>query len=131
MTAVAYGYAGLYTVQSFSLIPWIVPSILLGVPLGAYVIRQVGHETFRRICMSFDAWVVAFGMSRLLNELRLVEGGSAYLLMVIVAAIDIWLLYRFFTNPALEAALAGEPPRAAEASRPVDTSLSAEPSRQT
>lgn len=105
MTAVAYGYAGLYTVTSFSLIPWIVPSILLGVPLGAFLIRQVGHETFRRICMSFDAWVVAFGMSRLLNELRIVPGRSAYLVMVVVGAIDIVLLYRFFRNPHLERAM--------------------------
>jgi len=102
MTAVAYAYAGLYTAQSFTLIPWIVPSIVLGVPLGAYVIRQVGHETFRRICMSFDAWVVAFGLSRLLRELTLVQSNAAYLVMVVVGAIDIWLLYRFFSNPHLE-----------------------------
>ncbi len=112
MTAVAYAYAGLYTVTSFSLIPWIVPSILLGVPLGAFVIRRVGHETFRRICMSFDAWVVAFGMSRLLQELGLIRSNASYLVMVLVGAIDIWLLYRFFSNPALEPPLPvdGSPP---------------------
>lgn len=109
MTAVAYAYAGLYTVQSFTLIPWIVPSIVLGVPLGAYVIRQVGHETFRRICMSFDAWVVAFGLSRLLQELALVRSGAAYLVLLGVALLDIWLLYRFFRNPHLEVALQAEP----------------------
>lgn len=105
MTAVAYAYAGLYTAQSFTLIPWIVPSILLGVPLGAFVIRHVGHETFRRICMSFDAWVVAFGLSRLLKDLGLVPSNAAYVVMVVVGAIDIWLLYRFFRNPSLEAPL--------------------------
>jgi uncharacterized protein len=109
MTAVAYAYAGLYTAQSFTLIPWIVPSIMLGVPAGAYVIRKVGHETFRRICMSFDAWVVAFGLSRLLRELLLVQSNAAYLVMVVVGAIDIWLLYRFFSNPHLEPPLQVEP----------------------
>src|SRR3954470_1075438 len=67
MTAAAYWYAGLSGVESLNLIPWIVPSILIGVPIGAFIIRRMQAETFRRICMSFDAWVVAFGLSRLLN----------------------------------------------------------------
>ena len=97
MTAVAYAYAGLFTVTSLSLIPLIVPSIVIGVPLGAFIIRRVQAETFRRICMSFDAWIVAFGLSRLLQELQLVQSNASYLVMVIVGAIDIWLLYRFFS----------------------------------
>jgi uncharacterized membrane protein YfcA len=105
MTAVAYAYVGLYTATSLSLIPWIVPSILVGVPIGAFIIRRVAVETFRRICMSFDAWVVGFGLSRLLNELDLVAGPAAYTVLVVTALIDTWLLYRFFStestrNPA-------------------------------
>ncbi len=99
MTAVAYAYAGLFTFTSIALIPWIVPSIMVGVPIGAYVIKRVEAETFRRITMSFDAWVVAFGVSRLLNELKLVEGPSSYLVLVGVGLLDIWLLYRFFSVP--------------------------------
>lgn len=98
MTAVAYAYAGLFTVQSMALIPWIVPSIMVGVPLGAFVIRQMQAETFRRICMSFDAWIVAFGISRLLNELAYVQGAPAYLVLVGVGLLDSWLLYRFFSR---------------------------------
>ena len=97
MTAVAYAYAGLFTMTSISLIPWIVPSIAIGVPLGALVIQHVRVETFRRICMSFDAWVVAFGLSRLLQELGFVVSSSSYLVLVAVAIIDTWLLYRFFS----------------------------------
>lgn len=98
MTAVAYWYAGLFTVQSLSLIPLIVPSIVVGVPVGAFIIQRVRPETFRRICMSFDAWIVAFGLSRLLQELKIVESNASYLVMVVVGAIDIWLLYRFFSG---------------------------------
>ena len=97
MTAVAYAYVGLFTSTSLALIPWIVPSIVIGVPIGAFIIRRVQPETFRRVCMSFDAWVVAFGLSRLLNELSLVEGHAAYLVLVGVGLLDIWLLYRFFS----------------------------------
>lgn len=97
MTAVAYAYVGLFTSTSLALIPWIVPSILIGVPIGAFVIQRVRAETFRRICMSFDAWIVAFGLSRLLNELGLVQSRAAYLVLVGVGLFDIWLLYRFFS----------------------------------
>jgi uncharacterized protein len=96
MTALAYWYAGLYSANALGLIPWIVPSILIGVPIGALIIQRIRAETFRRICMSFDAWVVAFGLSRLLQELGLVESNAAYLVIVGVGALDIWLLYRFF-----------------------------------
>jgi uncharacterized membrane protein YfcA len=99
MTAVAYGYAGLYSATSLALIPWIVPSIAIGVPLGAFIIRRAPVETFSRVCLSFDAWVVGFGLSRLLVELQLVDGRVAYLVLAGVVLFDIWL-YRFFTGPA-------------------------------
>jgi uncharacterized membrane protein YfcA len=96
-TAVAYYYAGLYTVESFGLIPYILPSILIGVPIGAYLIQRIRPETFRRVCMSFDAWVVGFGLSTLLQSLGLVESNFAYLVLFGVGMLDSWLLYRFFT----------------------------------
>ena len=96
---------------SFALIPWIVPSIFVGVPLGAMIIQRVRPETFRRICMSFDAWVVAFGLSRLLGELKLVESGAAYLVLVGVALLDTWMLYRFFSGPIVTAPVYNGPER--------------------
>jgi uncharacterized membrane protein YfcA len=96
-TAVAYFYAGLFTLQSAALMPFILPSIVVGVPIGGWLIRQVRPETFRRICMSFDAWVVAFGLSNLLKELHLVQSNLAFLLMFAVGALDAVLLYYFFT----------------------------------
>jgi uncharacterized membrane protein YfcA len=95
-TAIAYSYVGLYSVESLGLIPFILPSIALGVPFGAQLIQRIRPETFRRICMSFDAWIVAFGLSALLRELRMVESNLAYLVLVGVGLLDTWLLYRFF-----------------------------------
>jgi uncharacterized membrane protein YfcA len=95
-TAVAYAWAGLYTMESLALMPYIIPSIAIGVPIGAQIIQRVRPETFRRVCMSFDAWIVGFGLSSLLKELRLVETNMAYLLLVGVGILDTWLLYRFF-----------------------------------
>jgi len=112
MTAVAYAYAGLFTTQSLGLIPWIVPSIVIGVPIGAFIIQRMRVETFRRICMSFDAWIVAFGLSRLTQELGLVESNASYLILVGVGLIDIYLLYRFFhqhSEPAAAVIISGQP----------------------
>jgi ABC-type sugar transport system permease subunit len=115
-TAIAYYYAGLYTVESFGLIPYILPSIAIGVPIGAVLIQKIRPETFRRVCMSFDAWVVGFGLSALLQSLKLVESNAAYLLLAGVGVLDTYLLYRFFsiTLPALKQAdpeaLGAQPP---------------------
>jgi uncharacterized membrane protein YfcA len=95
-TAVAYYYAGLYTIESAMLIPYILPSIIVGVPIGAYLIQRIRPETFRRVCMSFDAWVVGFGISALLKSLHIVESNFAFLVLVAVGVLDSWLLYRFF-----------------------------------
>jgi uncharacterized membrane protein YfcA len=95
-TAVAYYFAGIYSVQSLRLIPYIAPSILIGVPIGAWLIARMPPETFRRVCMSFDAWVVGFGTSSVLRDLHVIPGRSAYLVLAAVIVVDAVLLYRFF-----------------------------------
>ncbi|SEP43640.1 hypothetical protein SAMN02990966_06229 [Rhodospirillales bacterium URHD0017] len=96
LTAIVYFYLGLFVSESLSLLVAIVPSVLIGIPLGAYVIRHLDAETFRRICMSFDAWVVGFGLSRVLVDLHLMASPWAYSVMVITILIDIYLLFVFF-----------------------------------
>ena len=101
LTAVVYYHLGLYSVESLNLLSTIVPSVLLGIPLGAYLIRRLDPETFRRVCMSFDAWVVGFGLSRVLIELKLMEAPYAYLVMAAAILIDVYLLYVFFRRRRL------------------------------
>jgi uncharacterized membrane protein YfcA len=96
-TAAAYWYAGLFTVQALALAPAIVPSLIIGVPFGVWLIRRVDVETFRRVCMSFDAWIVGFGISTLLRRLHVIDGPAAYVVLGAVVVIDTLLLYRFFT----------------------------------
>jgi len=96
LTAVAYYFLGLYSVYSAQLLPYIVPSVLVGIPLGTYLISRMDPEVFRRLCMSFDAVVVGFGMSRVLVELKLAPSPDAYSVLATVVAIDAYLLYRFF-----------------------------------
>jgi uncharacterized protein len=98
LTALAYFYAGLLTSASLGLIPHILPSLIIGVPLGAALIRRVPAETFRRVCMSFDAWIVGFGLSTLLRQLHIIDGLHAYAVLAAVAVIDSWMLFWFFRS---------------------------------
>jgi uncharacterized membrane protein YfcA len=99
-TAIAYAFAGLYTTNSIALVPSILPSVIIGVPIGAWLIRRLRADTFRRLCMSFDAWIVGFGISTLLRDLRWVKSSAAYLVLATVIIIDGVILYRFFKTQA-------------------------------
>jgi uncharacterized membrane protein YfcA len=111
LTAIVYYNLGLFVAESQGVLSVIIPSIIVGIPLGAWLIRRLDSETFRRICMSFDAWVVGFGLSRVLIDLHWVESPWAYSVMAVAVVVDTWLLYVFFTSqrPALSQSLALEP----------------------
>jgi uncharacterized protein len=98
LTAIAYYFLGLYSQESMQILSSIVPSVVIGIPLGTYIIHRMDPETFRRICMSFDAWVVGFGLSKVLVELRLVASPMAYGVLLAVVIIDAYLLYLFFSK---------------------------------
>jgi uncharacterized membrane protein YfcA len=98
LTAFAYYQLGLFTAEAIHVGSWIVPSVLIGIPLGAYVIRRIDAETFRRICMSFDVWVVGFGLSRALMSVKLVQSPMAYGAMAAAVLLDLYLLLAFFKS---------------------------------
>ncbi|MBB4362910.1 hypothetical protein GGD65_003943 [Bradyrhizobium sp. CIR18] len=52
-----------------------IPSVMLDILLGSYLMRRLDPEIFRRICMSFDAGV---GLSLVMIELDLVQSAWAY-----------------------------------------------------
>ena len=97
VTALMYYQLGLFIEESQNILLVLIPSVIVGIPLGAYFIRRLDPETFRRICMSFDAWVVGFGFSRVLIDLKLMQSPLAYSVMAVTIFIDIYLLYIFFT----------------------------------
>src|SRR5881275_2536697 len=102
-TAVAYYLAGMFSSESAGLLPYILPSLVVGIPLGVRIIRHVRPETFRRVCMSFDAWVVGFGISTLLRQLHVIETNAAFSVLTTVGLVDTWLLYRLFGHRRVEA----------------------------
>ena len=98
LTAFAYWHLGMFTVQSLGLAETILVSVLVGIPLGAWAIRKLDPETFRRVCMSFDVWIVGFGLSKVLIDLKLAQGAGAYSFMLAAILIDAWLLFVFFSK---------------------------------
>ncbi len=95
-TAIVYAFLGLYSAQSVRLVVPIAPALLMGLPLGTYLLRYVKSETFRRVCMSFDAWIVGFGLARTIVDLKLLGTIGAYSLWGIVILFDFYLLYQYF-----------------------------------
>lgn len=97
----AYAYLGLFTYESASLLPWIAPGVLIGFPIGHLLVRRVGLDTFRRVCISFDAYLVAFGLSRTLTMAG-VSPLLAYVLLLVTAIIDGKMLWGYFREAALQ-----------------------------
>jgi uncharacterized membrane protein YfcA len=98
LTAIAYYHLGLFSSESAQIASLVVPSVLLGIPLGTFLIRHMNSETFRRICMSFDVYIVGFGLARVLTELDLMTAAPAFGVMAAAIAIDTYLLYVFFSG---------------------------------
>jgi uncharacterized membrane protein YfcA len=102
-TAIVYGFLGLYSAKSMRLIVPVAPAVLIGLPLGTFLMKYMPTETFRRICMSFDAWVIGFGLSRTIIDLKLLNSTRAYELWVVVILFDFYLLYQYFAKGRLRA----------------------------
>jgi len=79
-------------------------------PVGHALVNRIGVETFRRVCMSFDAYLVSFGLARTLTGIG-VSPVLAYQLLVITALIDGRLLYGYFrySTPRISSGLANRP----------------------
>ena len=98
LTCISYYFLGLFTLTTFQLFSITAPPILLGIPLGMFIVRKVAVETFRRFTMAFDAGVVSFGLAQVLLTLFHQPTYVAYSFWALVLAIDLLLLVRFLRN---------------------------------
>ena len=94
LTAIAYAWAGLFTVESLALVPSILPCLLIGLPFGAWAMSKVEPDLFRRICISLDAWLVGFGIAMMLTTLAGVDALVSYGLLAAIVAADAALFWR-------------------------------------
>jgi uncharacterized protein len=97
-TLIAYIALGMLTSESIQLVPYLAPGVMIGLPIGFALIRRIEPETFRRICMSFDAWLVSFGMSRVIVKLDLLPELYAFQVLTLTIILDAILLRSFFRS---------------------------------
>jgi uncharacterized protein len=107
ITCISYYFLGLFgaTVAGTSAMQLffvIAPPVAIGLPLGYFAIRRLNIETFRRVAMSFDAWIVSYGLTRVLNNPFNLNINIANALFVLFAAISAILLYRYFKKKAAQ-----------------------------
>lgn len=105
-TLVAYFWLGLLGGESLRLSAWLAPAVFLGVPAGYLLLRRVGPETFRTICMGADVVLVAFGLSRSLASEGIVAAPIAWGLFATAAAAELLLVANQLLGPARRAAAA-------------------------
>lgn len=98
LTCASYYFLGLFSAQSLELFKVISPPVLLGIPLGMFLVGKVAVETFRRVCMSFDAGIVGYGLSAVLPDLFGIDHYLSLSLFAGVLVLDIGLLYRYLRN---------------------------------
>jgi len=108
-TCITYYLLGLFTANSLSLFKVISPPVFIGIPVGMFIVTKVAVETFRRVCMAFDAGIVGYGLSATLPTLFGINWVLGDLLFIGVVLLDLGLLYRFFKGrPRSVAGEAGE-----------------------
>ncbi len=105
VTALLYANAGLFTAASVHVSGVVVPSILLGIPVGFTALRRLPTETFRRACMAVDALLVGLGLSKAASDQGLLSSTAAHVALVGVLALEATLLWRSFRGPRPATAL--------------------------
>lgn len=96
ITATAYALLGLYSTSSTQILSFILPCVLIGIPIGALLIQRLNPERFRRFSISFNVWVIGFGLSLVLIQMGLVPSPQAFSILAAAILVDSFLLYRYF-----------------------------------
>jgi uncharacterized membrane protein YfcA len=107
ITCITYYFLGLFsasytgwfgTISPIQLFEVIAPPVLVGLPLGMLVAKYLDMETFRRIGMNFNAWIVGYGLTRVLVTFFNVSVNLANLLYAGIIALSVVILYRYLSK---------------------------------
>lgn len=90
--------ANLVSVPSVSLIPFLLVPVIIGVPIGTWVMTRVSRDMFTRAVMAMDGTVVSFGLSQVVVKLKWAGTAIGDLifgaLVAVVAVLSAYSLYR-------------------------------------
>jgi uncharacterized membrane protein YfcA len=111
-TTLVYLFLGLFVMPALGLAGRLVPSLLLGLPVGIVLLRRLEPESFRRICMGVNAAFIAFGLARSTIDMHILTPSVAYGAMLVVGAGEAILVARYFVRRRVAPAAVIEAPRA-------------------
>jgi uncharacterized membrane protein YfcA len=90
--------ANLVSAPSIGLIPYLLIPVIVGVPIGTWIMTRVSRDMFTRAVMAMDGTVVSFGLSQVIIKLKWVgttAGDEIFgALVAVVAALSAYSLYR-------------------------------------
>ncbi|HXQ94590.1 MAG TPA: sulfite exporter TauE/SafE family protein [Thermoplasmata archaeon] len=90
--------AKLIAAPSLGLVPFLILPVLIGVPLGTWIMGRVPRDVFTRFVMAMDGLVVSFGLSQVIVKLKWVGSTVSDLLFALLATVVVALaaysLYR-------------------------------------
>jgi uncharacterized protein len=90
--------AHLISVPSLGLVPYLLLPVLIGVPIGTWVVGRVSRDAFTRLVMAMDGLVVSFGLSQVLLALKWVRSVASDVVFGVLSALVVALasfsLYR-------------------------------------
>jgi uncharacterized membrane protein YfcA len=93
-SVLAYAALGLFTPAALELIPNLMIPVLLGIPLGVYLIRWANGHSFAYFVMGADGILVSFGLANVLHQLSWVTGAENTALLLFLAALSVVLTVR-------------------------------------
>ena len=105
--------ANLVSAPSLMLIPFLLIPVIIGVPLGTWVMRRVSRDVFTRFVMAMDGLVVSFGLSQVVIKLKWVGSTVGDLLFAALAAVIVALAaYSLYKLPGSKKLVDSLPPAA-------------------
>ena len=98
LTAIMYYFLGFFTSESMDLVKIILPCALVAVPVGSAIIGRLNVTNFRRACISLDAWLIAFGLFKVVSRAALFSTPVALVFSAVIVSIDGVSVYHYFAN---------------------------------
>jgi uncharacterized protein len=103
--------ANLVSAPALGLIPYLLIPVLVGVPLGTWVVGRVSRDAFTRMVMGMDGLVVSFGLSQVILKLKWVGSTLSDVVFGVLAAIFIGLAsYSLYKLPGARKIVDPVPP---------------------
>jgi uncharacterized protein len=95
--------ANLVSAPSLGLIPFLLIPVLVGVPVGTWLVGRVSRDVFTRFVMAMDGLVVSFGLSQVIVKLKWVGSTLSDLILGALAAVVVALAaYSLYKLPGAQ-----------------------------